>query len=147
MIRKMFVILLICLIGVVPAFAQDDESAPYPACTEEELTATVEGISAYNDLLAELGDIGAGPTDNAYGAILAAYDTFSYEFWYTIHPEVPACAEAQAFALNIGMIYDEYLTIGLLVNVAAWAAAGGDSDSADASPPAPKPAPPSSKKA
>jgi len=134
MIRKVFALILVIvlLMGVVPAFAQDEESeAAYPACTEEELAATVEGLSSYNEALAELGDIGAGPQDNAYGAVLAAYDSFSYEFWYTVHPEVPGCAEAQAFALNIGMIYDEYLTIGLLQNIAAWASANGDTESAD----------------
>lgn len=132
MIRKMFILILVFVIGVIPAFAQGEDSAAYVPCTAEELTATVEGISAYNELLTELGDIGAGPVDNAYGAILAAYDTFSYEFWYTIFPELPACAEAQAFALHVGMIYDEYLTIGLLQNIAAWADAAGDSDSAAA---------------
>jgi hypothetical protein len=130
MIRKLFIFMLVCLIGVLPALAQDQESAAYAPCTEEELTATVEGISAYNEALAELGDIGAGPQDAAYGTILAAYDSFSYEYWYTLFPEIPACAEAQAFALNIGMIYDEYLTIGLLQNIAAWADASGDADTA-----------------
>ncbi len=132
MIRKMLIFMLVCLIGVIPAFAQDEESdAAYAPCTEEELTATLEAISTYNEALAELGDIGAGPQDAAYGAILAAYDSFSYEFWYTLHPELPGCAEAQAVALNVGMIYDEYLTIGLLHNIAAWATASGDTDSAD----------------
>lgn len=132
MIRKMFALMLVMvlLMGVAPAFAQDEESDAYPPCSEEELTATVDGLSSYNEALADLGDIGAGPEDAAFGATLAAYDSFSYEFWYTIFPELPACAEAQAFALNVGMIYDEYLTIGLLQNIAAWADASGSSDAA-----------------
>lgn len=138
MIRKMLALTLVVVIlmGVMPAFAQDAEETEesdnaYVACTQEELASTLEALSTYNQALAELGDIGAGPTDNAYGAILAAYDSFSYEFWYTVFPEVPGCAEAQAYALNIGMIYDEYLTIGLLQNIAAWATANGDTESAD----------------
>lgn len=132
MFRKISVLLviLVCLMGVVPVFAQDEDA--YAACTEEELTATIEGLAGYNEALAELGDISGGPADNDYGAMLAAYDAFSYEFWYTVHPELPACAEAQAYALNVGMIYDEYLTIGLLLNLSAWADASGDADSAEA---------------
>jgi len=137
MLRKLSALLLIfvCLMGVVPVFAQDEEAEEgdaYVACSEEELTATVEGLAGYNEALAELGDIASGPADNDYGAMIAAYDSFSYEFWYTIFPEVPACAEAQAYALNVGMIYDEYLTIGLLLNLSAWSDASGDADSAAA---------------
>lgn len=131
MFRKLSALFLVCLLGALPAFAQDEEVA-YEACSEEDLALTIEGLAAYNEALVELGDIGAGPADNDYGAILAAYDSFSYEFWYTLFPEVPACAEAQAYALNVGMIYDEYLTIGLLLNLSAWSDAAGDADSAAA---------------
>lgn len=135
MSRSLFALTLVfvLLMGIAPAFAQEEESSvAYPPCSDEELTATVDALSTYNEALASLGDLGAGPTDNAYGAILSAYDSFSYEFWYTLFPEIPACAEAQAYALNVGMVYDEYLTIGLLQNIAAWADASGNSDAASA---------------
>ncbi|MBI5961776.1 MAG: hypothetical protein HY866_23770, partial [Chloroflexi bacterium] len=89
----------------------------------------------YNDGLAALGeeyDLSADPTDAAYGLTLVALDAFSYEYWETVYPALPECAEAQALAFVIGSMYDEYLTIGLLVNVSAWADAAESPEDAQA---------------
>lgn len=133
--RKMIVLLILCSVvlgGVVPVFAQD-ETASFPACTEEELTATLEGLQAIDEgfqgLMAEF-DLTSDPNSADYGASLVALDAIATGFWGEFYPEVPECAEAQGLVYAIGAIYDETLTIGLLANLAAWAEAGGDAETA-----------------
>jgi hypothetical protein len=134
MSRLLFVLALLSLLvaSVSTVSAQDEESVP---CTEEELALTSEALTLYGDGLSTLQedyDLSVDASDAAYGETLLALDAISYEFWNTVYPELPTCAEAQVLAYSVGSIYDEYLTIGLLDNMAAWLEASGDSEGAAA---------------
>ncbi len=130
--RKLAVVIVLVglFAALIPAsHAQEGDSSVLAACSEDELAVTTEALSTYDEGLATLTtdyDLSVDPTDAAYGMTLVALDAASYEYWNTVYPALPQCAEAQAVAFVVGSIYDEYLTIGLLSNVAAW------SDAADA---------------
>jgi len=132
MMRKVLPFITVCavlLTLVTPvAFAQDET---LPACSEEEITATAEGIDLYSQAIAELGDITSDPNDAAYGAVLAGYDAFSYEFWNSVYPEVPYCMEAQALAFAFGTFYDELALAASFANIAGWAESAGESEAAE----------------
>jgi len=134
-VRKLLIIVMLfglLAVSFSAVYAQDEADSSTP-CTEEEMTVTTEALSIYNDGLATLQedyDLSGDPTDNAYGETIVALDAISYEFWNTVYPELPACAEAQTLAFVLGAVYDEYLTIGLLQNSSAWLDAGGDADGA-----------------
>jgi hypothetical protein len=117
----------------IPVFAQDEAEGAIPACTEEELTATLEGLQAIDDgfkeLVAEF-DLTSDPANAEYGTTLVALEAIAGGFWGEFYPAVPACAEAQVISFTVGTTYDQYLTIGLLANVGAKIAAAGDEETA-----------------
>jgi hypothetical protein len=135
--RKLAVVIVLLglFAALIPASHAQETSGALPACSEDELAATIEGLTAYDEGLATLSadyDLSVDPTDAAYGATLVALDAISYEYWNTFYPVLPQCAEAQAVAFVVGSIYDEYLTIGLLNNIAGWTDAAGAGEDAQA---------------
>lgn len=122
--RNLIIIATLFSLLVAPlatvSFAQDDI---VPTCSADELTLTIDTLSALDEGFATViakYDLSADATDAAYGETLVALDTMAYEYWNTAYPELPECAESQALAFIYGAIYDEYLTIALLNNIAAW---------------------------
>jgi len=98
-----------------------------PACTEEELTATLEGIGI-------LVETFQGLTETLEEDMLSAaagLEALSTGYWETFYTVLPACAEAHDLGYNVGLIFDETLTIVLLDRVAEIATTNGDTETAE----------------
>jgi hypothetical protein len=134
--KKLFLLIVIVGLLAVPmggALAQEDEAIALPACSEEELAGTLEAITEMNAGFEEIAttfDLSSDPNDNAYGETLVVLDAFTQGYWSDFFVQVPPCAEATGVAYVVGSFYEEYLITGLLLNIAAWADASGDTETA-----------------
>lgn len=98
------------------AFAQD---GGFPPCTEEELTATLEGMSVLGDVFTSLSQLEDDPADEQYVELLGGMNAAQYEYWNTFYAEVPECLEAQQLSFFIGQIVDESFAVVLLYRLGA----------------------------
>jgi hypothetical protein len=121
----MIVLVVFALLPMPAVQAQADQGGTMP-CTEDELAAASEALQTYDEAFGALMDeydLSTDPTETGYGATIVALDAFDTDYWNTVYPALPACYEAQALGFLFGTMYDEYLTIALLQNMAAWSEA------------------------
>lgn len=132
--KKLSLFIIILSLLALPAgnaFAQ--EEMVLPACSEEELSTTLAGITEVNEGFAEVAttfDLSSDPTDITYSETLVVLEAAASSYWTEFFVEVPACAEAAGIAYIVGAFYEDYLTTGLLLNAAAWAEAAGETEAA-----------------
>ncbi len=80
-------------------------------CTEEELTATYDGLSPITDAYAEFGTMAEEATGAELSALITGYATLSNGYWAEFYPVVPACYEANDIAYTVGLILDESVIV------------------------------------
>ena len=103
-----------------------------PECTEEEATATVEGVDAiavtYDELAAGLAEA----TGTDLSALVAGFAELSYGYWEEFMPVIPECQEAQDYAFNVGLLLDDTVIAAGLLRLAEIEDGLGNADVATA---------------
>lgn len=111
-----------------------DFASALPNCTKEEYMTNTAALEAFGDAVDEaMADLDLG-TDDVTNAVvtLAAIDLIASEYWDTIYPELPACAEAEYDALLVGLTLDELVLISSLGANALLEDAAGNTEIAQA---------------
>jgi hypothetical protein len=108
-----------------------DTGGDLEACSEEDLTATGEGILEINEAYIELGESIEGASGTDLSEVVLGFATLSSEYWATFVPEVPECAEAQEFSSFYGLLLDESLIMVGLIRLAELEAEAGNDELAE----------------
>jgi hypothetical protein len=104
----------------------------YPACTQEELDATMGGIEEVVGIYLEFSNALEGATGTDLSALVDGYAQLSGGYWSEFFPELPACAEIQENAFNFGLLLDETVIVTGLLRLAELEAETGDAELAEA---------------
>jgi len=101
----------------------------YPACTEEELTATSEGLTTINETYAEFGAaLGEGLTGTDLTDLVTGFAALSQGYWDEFFTVLPACFEAQSLGYEYGLLLDESLITVSLLRLAELEAEAGNAE-------------------
>jgi len=103
------------------------------ACTDadyesEGWTALKDSLAAYNELDPSV----ATATGDELTGLIGSYAQISSEFWASIYPNLPACAEIAETGYNIGLVYNERIITLLLGRLAEYENEHGSEEAATA---------------